>query len=142
MIVEVERQEQYWYPDDGGEVWIAGFQLVDADGRFLGRGELPDGLKVTHVAGAVHRPDALASELAAPGSALVLRPEPDNPHDPSAIAVDLVDGTPLGYVPREYTVDVVGWSALVLRERRRSPREPREGLTMLLSREPVELRVR
>ena len=43
---------------------------------------------------------------------------------------------------REYTADVAGWSALVLRERRRSPRDPREGLTMLLSREPVELRVR
>lgn len=142
MIVAVERQERYWYPDDGGQVWIAGFQLVGEDGRFLGRRELPDGLKVTHVAGAAHRPAALASELAAPGCALVLRAEPDNPHDPSAVAVDLQDGTPLGYVPREYTVDVVDWSALVLRERRASPRDPREGVTMLLSREPAELRVR
>jgi hypothetical protein len=142
VIVEVERQERYWYPDDGGEVWIAGFQLVGADGRFLGRDELPDGVKVTHVAGAFHRPEALISDLAAPGRALTLRPEPDNPHDPSAIAVDLEDGTPLGYVPREYTADVAGWSALVLRERRPSPRAPREGLTMLLSREPAELRVR
>ena len=142
MIVEVERQERYWYPDDGGEMWVAGFQLVGADGRFLGRDELPDGVKVTHVAGALHRPEALASELATPGAVLVLRPEPDNPHDPSAIAVDLADGTPAGYVPREYTADVVGWSALVLRERRRSPREPREGLTMLLTREPAELHVR
>jgi len=142
VIVEVERQEQYWYPDDGGEVWVAGFQLVDAEGRFLARDALPAGLKVTHVAGAFHRPDALTSDLAAPGSVLVLRAEPDNPHDPSAIAVDLSDGSPVGYVPREYTHDVVGWSALVLRERRRSPRDPREGLTMLLSREPVELHVR
>ena len=94
MIVEVEHQERYWYPDDGGEVWVAGYQLVDASGRFLGRGEVPDGLLVTHVAGAFHRPDALASALAAPGSALTLRPEPDNPHDPSAVAVDLSDGTP------------------------------------------------
>ena len=142
MIVEVEHQERYWYPDDGGEVWLAGYQLVDASGRFLGRDEVPDGLLVTHVAGALHRPDALASALAAPGSELSLRPEPDNPHDPSAVAVDLSDGTPLGYVPREYTVDVVGWSALALREQRRSPRDPRTGVTMLLSREPVELRIR
>jgi len=142
VFVDVERQERYWYPDDGGEVWIAGFQLVGEDGRFLGRDELPAGLKVTHVAGALHRPEALASDLAAPGSALTLRREPDNPHDPSAIAVDLSDGTPLGYVPREYTADVVGWSALALRERRASPRDPREGVTMLLSREPVELRIR
>ena len=75
-------------------------------------------------------------------ASVTLRPEPDNPHDPSAIAVDLEDGTPLGYVPREYTADVTGWSALVLRERRPSPRAPREGLTMLLSREPAELHVR
>jgi HIRAN domain len=142
MVVEVEHQERYWYPDDGGEVWVAGYQLVGPEGRFLARDEVPDGLIVTHVAGAFHRPDALASALAAPGSALVLRPEPDNPHDPSAVAVDLADGTPLGYVPREYTMDVVGWSALVLRERRRSPRADRDGLTMLLSREPAELRVR
>ena len=142
MIVEVEHQERYWYPEDGGEVWVAGYQLVDAAGRFLGRGEVPGGLLVTHVAGAFHRPDALVSELAAPGSRLTLRPEPDNPHDPSAVAVDLSDGTPLGYVPREYTVDVVGWSALALREQRRSPRDPRTGVTMLLSREPVELRIR
>ena len=142
MIVEVEHRERYWYPDDGGEVWVAGYQLVDASGRFLGRDELQDGLLVTHVAGAFHRPDALASALAAPGSALTLRPEPDNPHDPSAVAVDLSDGTPLGYVPREYTVGVVGWSAVVLREQRLSPRDPRTGVTMLLSREPAELRVR
>jgi hypothetical protein len=142
MVVAVEHQERYWYPDDGGQVWVAGFQLVDAEGRYLGRHELPAGLLVTNVAGAVHRPQALASDLAAPGSALTLRPEPDNPHDPSAVAVDLADGTPLGYVPREFTLDVVGWSALALRERRRSPRDPRDGVTMLLAREPVELRVR
>ena len=30
----------------------------------------------------------------------------------------------------------------MLREQRRSPRDPRTGVTMLLSREPVELRIR
>ena len=35
------------------------------------------------------------------------------------------------------------WSAVVLRERRASPREPRTGVTMLLARaEAIELRVR
>jgi hypothetical protein len=81
--------------------------------------------------------------LAAPGSSLVLRPEPSNPHDPHAVAVDLPDGTPLGYVPREYASRVDGsWSAIVLRERRASPRDPRDGLTMLLARETIELRIR
>ena len=41
MIVEVEREERYWYPDEGGIVWLAGFQPVAPDGRYLGR-EAPE----------------------------------------------------------------------------------------------------
>jgi hypothetical protein len=143
VIVDVEFRERYWYPDDGGEVWVSGYQLVDADGHFIGRDALPPGLLVASVAGAIHRPDALASALAAPGCRLVLRAEPENVHDPAAVAVDLSSGEPLGYVPRELAplVDET-WSAVVLRERRRSPRDPRDGVTMLLSDSPVELRVR
>ena len=141
MDVAVEFRERYWYPDDGGEVWVAGYYPVDASGRFLGRDDLPDGLVVANVAGAVHRPSALASDDAAPGRALTLRPEPNNPHDPHAIAVLLQTGEPAGYVPRDLTALVGGWHALVLRERRRTPRDPRDGLTMLLAREPIELRV-
>ena len=64
-------------------------------------------------------------------------------HDPHAVAVDLPSGEPLGYVPREFAPRVdATWSAVVLRERRRSPREPRDGVTMLLSPTPVELRVK
>ena len=144
MIVEVERQERYWYPDDGGEVWVAGFQLVGADGRFLGRDEL-SGRREGHARrGRVPRPEALASELAAPGAVsrccgrspttrTTRRRSPWTSHD----------GTPAGYVPREYTADVVGWSALVLRERAPLARASRaNGLTMLLTREPAELHVR
>jgi hypothetical protein len=142
--VDVELQERYWYPDDGGEVWVAGYHPVDASGRFLARDTLPDGLIVAHVAGANHRPDALASDDAAPGKPLTLRPEPDNPHDPDAVAVLLASGEPVGYVPREIASLVgAGWSAVVLRERRDSPRDPRTGLTMLLARDDaVTLRVR
>jgi hypothetical protein len=144
VIVHVEYQERYWYPDDGGEVWVSGYQLVDESGRFLGR-DAPElsaaGLIVAWVAGAVHRPAALASDAAAPGRPLTLRPEPDNPHDPHAVAVDLETGEPVGYVPREFAPLVdASWSAIVLRERRDSPRDPRSGLTMLLSRESIELR--
>ena len=141
MIVDAEFHERYWYPDDGGEVWVAGYQLVDAEGRFVGRDALPGGALVCNVAGAVHRPEALAAaELGAP---LILRAEPQNEYDPHAMAVDLRDGTPLGYVPRDYAPRVdAAWHALVLRERRRTPRDPREGLTMLLAPEPVELRRR
>ena len=63
-VVDVSFEERYWYPDDGGQVWISGYQLVDAsDGRFLGRGapELAArGLRVVGVAGAGrHHAEAL-----------------------------------------------------------------------------------
>jgi hypothetical protein len=122
--VDVEFQERYWYPDDGGEVWVAGYYPIDPSGRFLARDALPDGLIVSHVAGANHRPEPLASEEAAPGRPLTLRPEPENPRDLAPAVRD-------------------GWSAVVLRERRDTPRDPRTGLTMLLARGgAVELRVR
>jgi hypothetical protein len=143
VVVDVELQERYWYPDDGGEVWIAGYYPIDESGRFLSRDALPDGLIVTHVAGALHRPAALTSGDAAPGRPLTLRPEPDNPHDPNAVAVLLASGEPVGYVPRDVAPRVdATWSAVVLREARPTPRDPRTGLTMLLAHdETVALRI-
>ena len=144
VVVDVEHQESYWYPDDGGEVWVAGYYPVDADGRFMSRADLEAlGLVATHVAGAVHRPQALASSGAEPGRPLRLRAEPDNPHDPHAVAVLTEAGEPVGYVPRELnTILGESWSAVVLRERRDSPRDPRTGLWMLACAEPFELRVK
>jgi hypothetical protein len=133
--IAVEFQERYWYPDDGGEVWVAGYTPIDPSGRFMSREALAaEGLLVANVAGAVHRPDALSSEGAAPGRRLRLRAEPENPHDPNAVAVLTEDGLALGYVPRDLATSVgEGWSAVVLRERRASPRDPRTGVTMLLA---------
>jgi hypothetical protein len=142
--IAVEFQERYWYPDDGGEVWVAGYTPIDASGRFMSRDALAaEGLLVANVAGAVHRPSVLESDAAAPGRALVLRAEPDNEHDPNAVAVLTEDGSSLGYVPRELAPSVDdAWSAVVLRERRASPRDPRTGVTMLLARaETISLRV-
>jgi hypothetical protein len=143
-IVEVSFEERYWYPDDGGVVWLAGYHVVDPQtGRFLGRDapELAErGLRVCGVAGAGrHHAGALASEAAAPGRPLVLRRDADNPHDPSAIAVDLPGGEQAGWVPRELAPELDAgrnWSAVVLREQRPSPRDPRTGLTMLLASGP------
>ena len=28
ITVDVEYEERYWYPDEGGQVWLAGFSLV------------------------------------------------------------------------------------------------------------------
>jgi hypothetical protein len=143
--VHVVHEERYWYPDDGGIVWVAGYQLVDpASGRYLGR-DAPEvaaaGLRVTGAAGAARFHDAaLQSDAAAPGRSLVLRRDPGNEHDPNAIAVDTADGEQLGWVPRELAAELAGeldagrpWTALVLREQRASPRDPRTGVTVLLA---------
>jgi hypothetical protein len=145
-IVDVVYEERYWYPDDGGVVWIAGYQVVEAEtGRYLGR-DAPElatrGLRVAGVAGAGrHHADALAAEDVGPGRPLELRRDPENPHDPSAIAVHGAGGgAQVGWVPREIAAELapaldegVAWAAVVLREHRASPRDPRSGLTMLLA---------
>jgi hypothetical protein len=99
---------------------------------------------VAGVAGASrHHADAVASDAAAPGQPLVLRRDAGNEHDANAIAVDLPDGTQLGFVPRELAAELAPrldagerWSAVALRESRASPRDPRTGVTMLLAAAP------
>jgi hypothetical protein len=151
-IVQVAFEERYWYPDLGGAVWLTGYQLVDPDsGRYLGRDDpalLERGLRVAGVAGAArHHAEALGSDAVEPGRSLELRRDPDNPHDPNAIAVH-AGGEQAGWVPRELAAELAPeldagrqWSAIVLREQRASPRDPRSGLTMLLAAAPaIELR--
>ena len=153
-IVDVELEERYWYPDDGGAVWLAGYQPVAADGRFLGR-DAPElaaaGLRIAGVAGAAqHHAAALASDAVAPGRPLELRRDAQNAHDPNAIAVHAAGGDQVGWMPRAVAAELAGvldagraLSAVVLREQRASPRDPRTGLTMLLARAAaIELRVR
>ncbi len=52
----------------------------------------------------------------------------------------LAGGEQIGWVPRDVAAEIAGeidagrpWSAVVLREHRRSPRDPRSGATMLLA---------
>jgi hypothetical protein len=153
-VVDVSFEERYWYPDDGGVVWLAGFQLVDAaTGSYIGRDDpqlAERGLRVAGVAGAArHHGEALASEDLAPGAPLELRRDPGNEHDPNAIAVHAPGGgEQVGWVPRELAEEIApeldagrSWSAIVLREQRASPRDPRTGLTMLLAADgEIELR--
>jgi hypothetical protein len=156
IVVDVEFEERYWYPSDGAILWLSGFGVVDpATGRYLARDDpalTERGLRIANVAGAErHHADVLTSDAAAPGAPLTLRRDPGNAHDPSAIAVDLAaTGEQLGWVPRELAAELAprldagtAWSAVVLRDRRRSPRDPRTGATMLLARAPaIELRPR
>ena len=99
---------------------------------------------------AAHHAEALRAADVEPGRPLVLRRDPDNEHDPNAIAVESADGAQVGWVPRELAAELAPaldggaeWSAIVLREQRPSPRDPRSGITMLLAAAAeVELRVR
>jgi hypothetical protein len=146
VTVDVAYDERYWYPDDGGEVWLAGYQVVDPQsGSYLARDApalVARGLRVAGVAGAArHHAEALDAEALAPGRPLVLRRDAANPHDANAIAVDPSGGgEQAGWVPRELAAEIAPdldagrpWSAVVLREQRASPRDPRSGLTMLLA---------
>jgi hypothetical protein len=152
--IDVGYEERYWYPEEGGQVWVAGYHIVDGgSGRYLAR-DAPElaarGLRVVGVAGAgAHHAEALASEAVTPGRPLELRRDPRNPHDPNAIQVHPVGGgAQVGWVPREVAAELAPeldagrpWSAVVLREQRRSPRDPRHGLTMLLApADEIELR--
>jgi hypothetical protein len=144
VTVPVVLEERYWYPDDGGIVWIAGYHVIDpGSGAFVGREDprlAERGLKVSGVAGAGrHHAGALQGEVG-PGTALELRRDPDNEHDPNAIAVHAPGGEMLGFVPRAVAEELAPqldrgttWTAVVLREQRASPRDPRTGLTMLLA---------
>jgi hypothetical protein len=86
-----------------------------------------------------HHSDALESDAAAPGLPLELRRDPANEHDANAIQV-WAGALQIGWVPRELAAELAPrldagepWSAVVLREQRASPRDPRTGVTMLLA---------
>jgi hypothetical protein len=64
-------------------------------------------LLVVPLAGASYRLEALQDDALAPGSRLALVPEPENPHDPDAVAVwDAERRVQAGYVPAEVAPDV------------------------------------
>jgi hypothetical protein len=143
VSVRVQLEERYWYPDDGGIVWVAGYHLVDDGGSFIGRDDprlAERGLRVSGVAGAGrHHADALQGDVG-PGTVLELRRDRENEHDANAIAVHAPGGAMLGFVPRAVAEELAPaldagspWAAVVLREQRGSPRDPRTGLTMLLA---------
>jgi hypothetical protein len=148
VVVEAVFEERYWYPDDGGQVWLAGYTPTH-EGRYLGR-DAPElaarGIRVAGVAGAAaHHAEAL--EQPKLGAALTLRRDVANEHDPNAIQV-LAGDEQVGWVPRELAAEIAPeidagrpWSAIALREQRASPRDPRTGLTMLLAPDAeIELR--
>ena len=86
----------------------AGYRLRDAATGEIVRWE-DERIRVIPVAGVSFRPEAVADASFDPGARLALVPEPDNEHDPNAIAIWNADRTlQAGYVPREVAAELTG----------------------------------
>ena len=95
-----------------------GYRLRDAATEELVREEDPR-IRVINVAGVSFRADALQDDAFAPGRRLALVPEPDNEHDPNAIAIwDAGRRVHAGYVPAEVAGELRAgdWQAVSLWE--------------------------
>ena len=95
-----------------------GYRLRDAATEELVRQDDPR-IRVINVAGSSYRSDALQDDAFAAGKRLTLVPEPENEHDPHAIAVwDGDRRLQAGYVPAETArqLDAADWQAVSLLE--------------------------
>ena len=91
-------------------------------------------IRVVKVAGASYRADALQDDGFEPGRKLALVPEPENEHDPNALAIWNEERTlQVGYVPAEVAPEVPrDWKAVSLWEFRGLEGD-RIGLRVLLA---------
>lgn len=134
-----------FYGDDGTSWWSAGYAPIADDGRFLTLADhMTSDPRVLYcaVAGAKHRPAALQDARFQPRSEVLLRPEPDNPHDQDAVGVwDKSGILQVGYVPADLSGKVAAQfradhplGGLILREiRRDSEAGRRVSLHMVLA---------
>jgi FtsP/CotA-like multicopper oxidase with cupredoxin domain len=85
-----------------------GYHLRDAASGERVRGEDPR-LRVVAVAGVTFRPGNVDDASFDPGQRLALVPEPENEHDPNAVAIWNQERTlQAGYVPRETAAELGG----------------------------------
>lgn len=73
---------------------------IDVGGETVSPTPADECVLQTTIAGAFYRDLSVVQDQVAAGDALLLRPEPDNPHDKFAILVATKDGYVLGYIPR------------------------------------------
>ena len=86
----------------------SGYYLRDAETGEPVRWSDPR-VRVVPVAGVSYRADALPDASFDPGRRLALVPEPDNEHDPNAVAVWNADRSlQAGYVPRDVAPELAG----------------------------------
>ena len=117
-------------------IWLergeSGYWLRDAASGKALRWDDPR-LRVVKLAGASYRLDELQDEAFAPGRRLVLVPEPQNPHDPNAVAIwDAERRLHSGYVPAEVAPGLVGDEQAVSLWEFRDDDGRRVGLRVLL----------
>ncbi len=137
------RMDWFETPWSHGDGVTRGYRVVDERGGAWRDADLDGaGVQVLRVAGASHRGDALQSDGFAPGEPVILMPEPDNPHDPFALAVlDLSFEHQAGYVPATRSRELVeemrhrALHALVLAEHR--AQGERVGLRVAASFAPI-----
>jgi len=90
------------------ELGASGYHLRDAATGEPVRWEDPR-LRVVAVAGVSFRPGTVEDASFDPGRRLALVPEPDNEHDPNAVAIWNEEQTlHAGYVPRETAPELIG----------------------------------
>jgi hypothetical protein len=110
-----------------------GYRLRDAETEEIVRHEDPR-IRVVRLAGVSYRLDAVQDDAFTPGRRLALVPEPDNEHDPNAVAIwDAEQRVQGGYVPAEIAreLDAADWQAVSLLEFLEEGR--RVGLRVLLA---------
>jgi len=91
-------------------------------------------VRVVKLAGASYRADALQDDRFAPGRRLALVPEPENEHDPNAVAVwDAERRMQAGYVPAEVAPELRGDEQAVSLWEFRGEDGQRIGLRVLLA---------
>ena len=91
-------------------------------------------VRVVRLAGSSYRADALQDEAFAPGRRLALVPEPENEHDPNAVAVwDAERRLQAGYVPAEVAPELGGDEQAVSLWEFRGDDGSRIGLRILLA---------
>jgi hypothetical protein len=95
-----------------------GYRLRDAATEELVRDD-DERIRVVNVAGVSFRTDELQDDAFAPGERLALVAEPDNRHDPHAIAIwDAARRKQAGYIPAEIACELHAeeWQAVSLYE--------------------------
>ena len=86
----------------------SGYHMRDAESGEPVRWSDPR-VRVVAVAGVSYRAEALPDASFDPGRRLALVPEPDNEHDPNAVAVWNADRSlQAGYVPRDVAPELAG----------------------------------